>query len=268
MTYFKGIATPDREPGRNKFADPKRQSKFTEKVAKDVVDGDLYFSMQSPAHQRFYVPVEKGEHGLEVDGLLCVTHQFRQPFPDIAGRWHEYDGGGNLVIKVRSSDDEGIAYAALDAITSALYRTPLGRAVGHDALRPMAKSLLKAFGIDRDIRSTFTVDPVAEKLAQDALRDLLTYAHESGYDEAIGEMGAEYDGVGFAQDAAEYDHLINGASNGFGEKLPKERLGKPLPLLSQPVFYAVLGSKDEGRGFQARIDALMQAVGLDDEDLR
>jgi len=268
MTYFKGIATPDREPGRNKFADPKRQSKFTEKVAKDVVDGDLYFSMQSPAHQRFYVPVEKGEHDQEQDGLLCVTHQFRQPFPDIAGRWHEYDGGGNLVIKVRSSDDEGIAYAALDAITSALYRTPLGRAVGHDALRPMAKSLLKAFGIDRDIRSTFTVDPVAEKLAQDALRDLLTYAPESGYDEAIGEIGAEYDGVGFAQDAAEYDHLINGASNGFGEKLPKERLGKPLPLLSQPVFYAVLGSKDEGRGFQARIDALMQAVGLNEDDLR
>ncbi len=265
MTYFKGIATPDREPGRNKFADPKRQSKFTEKVAKTVVDGDLYFSMQSPAHQRFYVPVEKGEHGQEEAGLLCVTHQFRKPFPDIDGKWREYDGGGNLVIKVRSTDDHDLAYTALDAIESALYRTPLGRAVGHDALRPLARSLLSAFGIERDgdFRSTFTVNMDHEALAKNALRDLLSYAPETGYDEALGNLGAEYDNVGFAEGSAEYTKLLNGQSNGFGEA----RDGNPLPLLSQPVFYAVLGGKHEARGFQGRIDALMQAVGLTEDDL-
>jgi hypothetical protein len=265
MTYFKGIDAPDTEPRRNQFCDPKRQSAFTEKVAKTVVDGDLYFSQRSPAHQRFYVPVEKGEHGLEVDGLICVTHVFKKPFPDLDGRWHEYDGGGNLVIKIRSTDDGDLAYTALEAIESALYRTPLGRAVGRDPLRPMAKSLLTAFGIERDdeFQSRFTVNTDAEAMAKNALRELLLYAPETGYDEALGNLGAEYDNVGFADGSAEYTSLLNGRSNGFGEA----RDGSPLPLLSQPVFYAVLGGKHEARGFQGRIDALMQAVGLDEEDL-
>jgi hypothetical protein len=265
MTHFKGIATPDREPSRNRFADPKRQSKFTEEVAATVVDGDLYFSLQSPAHQRFYVPVEKGEHGQTEAGLLCVTHKFSKRWEDMPGKWEAYDGGGNLVIKIRSADDHDLAYTALDAIEQALYRTPLGRAVGRDALRPMSKSLLTAFGIERDddFRSRFTVDPDAEKLAKDALRDLLTYAPETGYDEAIGNLGAEYDNIGFAEGSAEYTSLLNGRSNGFGEACDKT----PLPLMSQPVFYAVLGGKHEGRGFQNRINALMQAIGLDEEDL-
>ena len=265
--YFTGIDHPNNEPSRNKHASKERKSKFTEKVAESVVDGDLYFSMRSPAHQRFYVPVEKGEHGQDEDGLLCVTHQFRKPFPDLAGRWHEYESGGNLVITVRSTEGD-ITYAALNAIESALYRTPLGRAIGHDAIRPLAKSLMKTFGIERDddFESTFTVDPVAERMAQDALRDLLTYAPEGGYDERLGEIGAEYDNVGFAKDAVEYTSVINGESDGFGN--PDHASGKALPLMSQPVFYAVLGGKHEARGFQGRIDALMQAVGLEEEDLR
>jgi hypothetical protein len=272
MTYFKGIDTPDREPSRNRFADPKRKSKFTEKVAGTVVDGDLYFSLRSNATQRFYVPVEKGEHGQEESGLLCVTHQFRQPFPDIDGRWHAYDGGGNLVIKVRKAADDDLVFEAMQAIEQALYVTPLGRAVGRDALRAMAESLCKTFGIeDQDAfnrygesASTFTVNPHAEKLAQDALRDLLTFAPEGGYAEELGAIGAEADGVGFASDGVAYASLINGESDGFdgdGE-------GQPLPFLSQPVFYAVLGYKGNGRAFQARIDALKQAVGLTEDDLR
>jgi hypothetical protein len=266
--YFKGIDNPDTEPRRNRYSEEKRKSKFTEAVAKTVANGDLYFSMRAPAHQRFYVPVEQGEHGMDVDGLLCVTHVFKQPFPDIDGRWHPYDGGGNLVIKVRGTDDDSIAYEALNAIESALYQTPLGRAIGHDAVRPMAKSLMKTFGIERDddFRSTFTVDVAGEKQVKDALRDLLTFAPESGYDERLGEIGAEADGVGFAENHEQYAYLLNGKSDGFGGKARK--YGEVLPFLSQPVFYAVLGYKGNGRSFQARIDALMEAVGLDEDDLR
>jgi len=272
--YHQGIAEPDREPSRNRFSDKKRKSKFTEEIAAKAVDGDLYFSMQAPAHQRFYVPIEAGEHGLDEAGLLCVTHQFRKPFPDIDGRWHPYDGGGNLVIKVNSSGDSDIVWAAMRSIEQALYATPLGRAVGDRALRTMAESLCKTFGIeDQDAfdrygesESKFTVDPDADKLAKDALLELLTFAPETGYDERLGEIGADADGVGFAQDGAEYAKLINGHSDGFGDTEAGQ--GDPLPFLCQPVFYAVLGYKGNGRGFQARIDALMQAVGLTPDDLR
>jgi len=272
--YHQGIAEPDREPSRNRFSDKKRKSKFTEEVAAKAADGDLYFSMQAPAHQRFYIPVEAGEHGLDEAGLLCVTHRFRKSFPDLPGKWEEYDGGGNLVIKVNSADDSSITFAAMRAIESALYATPLGRAVGRDALRLMAESLCKTFGIeDQDAfnrygesESTFTVNPDAEKLAKDALLELLTFAPENGYDERLGEIGADADGVGFAQDGDEYAKMINGHSDGFGDAEAGQ--GDPLPFLCQPVFYAVLGYKGNGRAFQSRIDALMQAVGLDKDDLR
>lgn len=268
--YYKGIDIPENEPRRNKYAEKDRKSKFTEAVAKDVVDGDLYFSMRAPAHQRFYVPVEKGEHGQDEAGLLCVTHRFRKQFEDLPGRWEEYDGGGNLVIKVRQTADHSLIYSALEAIEMALYRTPLGRVVGRDALRAQAESLCKAFGLDRedfdqyrDATSTFTVNTDSEELAKNALLDLLTFRPETGYDERLGEIGADADGVGFARDGVAYASLVNGESDGFDE----ERDGNPIPFLSQPVFYAVLGSKGEGRGFQSRIDALMDAVGVTSDEL-
>jgi hypothetical protein len=222
--------------------------------------------MRARSHERFYVPVEAGEHGLEESGLLCVTHKFEKPFPDLDGRWKAYDGGGNLVIKLNKTLDGNVGYEAMRSIEQALYATPLGRAVGRDTLRGMAESLCTTFGVNLDHdeeRSTFTVDPDAEKRAKDALRDLLTYAPEGGYDELLGTIGAEADGVGFAENRVKYAEVINGVSDGFHE--PYEKRQKPLPLMSQPVFYAVLGYKGNGRSFQARIDALKQAVGLDEE---
>jgi len=167
IMYFTGIDEPDNEPRRNKYAAKDRKSKFTEKVAETVVDGDLYFSQRSAGHQRFYVPVENGEHGLEEGGLLCVTHIFKKPFPDLDGRWSTYDGGGNLVIKIDRPINGDLGYEALHSIEQALYKTPLGRAVGRDTLRGMAESLSKTFGIDvdGDAQPTWTVDRDAEKLA-------------------------------------------------------------------------------------------------------
>jgi hypothetical protein len=275
--YFRGIDHPDREPTRNRFSTEDRKSKFTEKVAKTVVDGDLYFSMRSNAAERFYVPVEPGEHGIAEDSegtLLCVTHRFRKQFDDLPGKWEAYDGGGNLVIKVNKAADGDIVFEAMRAVESALYHTPLGRAVGRDALRNMAESLCKSFGIDREdafesygkAKSRFQVNTDQEVAAKDALRELLTFAPESGYDERLGEIGADADGVGFAENAEQYAMVINGQSDGFGGKARK--YGEALPFLSQPVFYAVLGYKGNGRAFQSRIDALMEAVGLDEDDLR
>lgn len=269
--YFTGIAEPDREPGRNRHAAADRKSKFTEKIAEAVVDGDLYFSKQAPAHERFYVPIAAGEHGLEEPGLLCVTHKFSKRWEDMPGKWEPYDTGGNLVIKVHDTSGS-LEYAALNVIERALYKTRLGRAVGFDALRDMAKSLAQSFGLDPDMDDygfspqAFRTNPENEQRAQEALKDLLTYAPETGYAEELGEIGAEYDNVGFAQDAAEYASVINGKSDGFGNT--DNATGKPLPLMSQPVFYAVLGGKHEARGFQSRIDALMRAVGLEEDDLR
>jgi len=267
--YYRGIYDPDREVTRNKFSEKDKRGEFTEAVAENAQHGDLYFAQRSPAHQRYFVKVKKGEHGATADGLLCVTHKFEKPYESSRGRWERYDGGGNIVIKVRRDDDDSIPYSVYEAIEQALYRTPLGRVIGRDALRAQADSLCQAFGIERhgDQPSTFEIDYDHEKLVKDALRDLLTYAPESGYPRELGKIGAEYDGVGFAQDADEYAKLLDGDSNGFGEQAHKSKRGKPLPLLSQPVFYAVLGGKGDGRVLQARIDALMAAVGLDEEDL-
>jgi hypothetical protein len=275
--YFRGIDHPDREPQRNRYtSDPKRKTKFTEEVAATAVDGDLYFSMRSSAAERFYVPVQPGEHGLPEDNeapLIVVTHKFVKRWEDMPGKWEAYDGGGNLVIQVNKAADGDIVYEAMHAIESALYHTPLGRAVGRDALRGMAESLCRSFGLDRDdafesyskAKSRFVVNTDHELATKNALRDLLTFAPESGYDERLGKIGADADGVGFAQDKREYAKLLNGESDGFeGESRTK---GEPLPFLSQPVFYAVLGYKGNGRSFQSRIDSLCEAVGLEQDDL-
>ena len=270
--YYSGRTDPEAEPRHNRFRDEKRRSKFTEEVAAGVKDGDLYFDMSSAAHQRFFVPIKPGEHGLAEDAegsLVCVTHIYVEKY---GKGWVRYDGGGNLVIKIDKHHTSDLAYAAMQAIEQALYRTPIGRVVGRDALRAQTESLMTAFGITTswrgdEIPSTFIVNGDAEALAKNALIDLLTFAPENGYDDRLGEIGADADGVGFAKDAEQYALLIDGESDGFGGKVPKSRRGRALPLLSQPVFYAVLGYKGNGRSFQSRITALMEAIGLTEDEV-
>lgn len=269
--YYTGISHPNDEPRRNSWREVKKRSTFTEEVAANVTDGDLYFMQSSPAATRFYVPVEP-EHGVKGAGdgeLVPVTHKFVKHWDDMPGKWEPYDAGGNLVIPVRAASEE-IQFDAMRTIESALYHTRLGRAIGHDALREMARSLAEAFGIRLDLDSyaaspgAFRTNPEQEQRAQAALKALLTFTPEGGYDPRLGGIGAEADGVGFAEDGQQYAALINGTSDGFDG----EGTGAPLPLLSQPVFYAVLGYKGNGRSFQARIDELMAAVGLTEDDLR
>src|SRR6476620_5068775 len=110
--YYQGRTNPDDEPRYNKYREGARKGTFTEEVAAKVADGDLYFDMSSPAHQRFFVPVAPGEHGMAEDAegaLLCVTHIYSAKH---GGDWKRYDGGGNLVIKVDQHHTSDIPYAA------------------------------------------------------------------------------------------------------------------------------------------------------------
>ena len=61
------------------------------------------------------------------------------------------------------------------------------------------------------------------------------------------------------------DHRL---TDGFGTEREHGRGSECLPLMSQPVFYGVLGYKGNGRSFQGRITRLMEAIGLTEDDLR
>lgn len=273
MVYYIGVMHPDEEPMRNEIA-RRLRSKFTREVAAQVVDGDLYLCSQSPAAGRFYIQADPGEHGVPEDAetgrLLCVTHVFRthswQSDPHV-GKWETYDGGGNIVIRIRKNRDEySKAHAARGAIESALYNTPLGRAVGLDAISKMTNELSEQFGLDPfpergPKNSTFTLNEDANLRIKKAVESLLSWAPEGGYPDELGKIGADADGVGFARDAEEYASLINGESDGFGKRGTDE----PLPLLSQPVYYAIAGSKEAGREFKARLIELMEAAGVEDD---
>ena len=81
---------------------------------------------------------------------------------------------------------------------------------------------------------------------------------------AIRVSGQDWGGITTRE---EYANYINGRSDGFGTKYEGRDRRKPLPLLSQPVYYAVAGSKDDGRGFKAVLRELADAIGFDPEDL-
>ena len=273
--YYVGIETPDREPKANQYRSANRRTKFTEDVAARATTGDLYFCRRSSAAERFLVPVKPGEHGtdpnsedVEEDGtlLLVVTH--------VHGTyaWKPYDAGTNLVIRVDDTTDLG--FAAHRAVERILYETPLGRAIGPDGMRPVARKLVEAFGVGWDEEyvgsaAAFTVDTAAESAARRALMDLMAFAPERGYDPRLGQAGADCDGVGFARDGEEYARLLDGLSDGFGDDYDSDdpRHGKPLAMLSQPVYYAVAGSKDAGRSFRARLETLMEALAVTYDDL-
>lgn len=87
-----------------------------------------------------------------------------------------------------------------------------------------------------------------------AVEDLLTWAPEGGYAQSFGEFAMTTDDARFyfAETPSEYQTLVD---NGEG--------GDPLPLLSQPITYAVLGGKHSGRGFMSRVNALRRMIGLD-----
>jgi len=264
---FRGISHPKDEPGRNKYREKERRTKFTEKEAAAAEVGDYYLAMEAPGGMRYAVEVN-GE-------ITVVTHQLHKKYDwkeSDETEWRAYDNVENLVIKIDGRQTGGdLRFAALRSIESTLHATPIGRALGRDAMRPVVEAFARSIGCDiwheyTESEQAFTVDTKRQGQAKDALKALLEWAPENGYDERIGELGAEVDGVGYAENAEEYVKLLDGDSDGFGGEPHEDQRGEALPLLSEPVYYAVAGGKGDGRSFRSRLQDLKDAVGYDEED--
>jgi len=251
--YYTGMSEPREEARAAEFRGDK--ATFTQEMYDAAEEGDLYFMRRSTGAQRYYVPNAEGD-------LLVVTHK-RGTYG-----WEPYDGDGNLVISVYDPGAEP-KYAAHRAIEQALYDTSLGKAVGRDGMRGVAQSLAEKFGLDAwddyaESDRAYKVNDEENEGIKTALKELLEWSPEFGYSELLGQMGAENDGVGFAQDSKEYSKLVDGVSDGFGGKGD----GKTMPLMSQPVLYAVAGSKGDGRGIWGLLTRLMEITGLDWKDVK
>jgi hypothetical protein len=263
MTYYTGMSEPRTEARRAEFMGDK--ATFTQEMFDASEKGDYYFMKRSAGAQRYYVPNPD-----DPELMLVVTHKHN------GYAWEEYDGQGNLVIPVYASgaSAESLKFAALRAIEQALYDSPLGKAIGRDGMRPVAQSLAEKFGMDSwdeyvNSDRAFTVKDEDNEGIKTALKELLEWRPEGGYDERLGEIGAECDRVGFAEDADEYGKLLNGASDGFkGKPNKRDKREGAITLMSQPVLYAVAGGKDGGRGIWNRLERLMKVVGLEWEDVR
>lgn len=268
MTYFAGYSDPTqhffstydlRVVQGDKSNDMLKVTRVEGDEVPEFQEGDLYFSRQTGADQRYAVPVLAGEHGFTADTILMVSHQYKN------GKWKKYEKGwSNMVIRVHDGTD----FDAHRAIESALYNTRLGNIVGHDVLREMTDAIAKVFGLrswsDEDFGNhVLNTDDSGRLAARQALIDLLRYRPEGRYSHALGEMGAAYDDVGFAQDADEYTKMLNGESDGF----KGEGDGKGATLMSQAVMYAVVGGKHNGRSIKSRIEALKETLGVDDRDI-
>jgi hypothetical protein len=259
--YFTGLKDPRDEVTRTYDYGGKHPITFPKKVAETAVEGDYYFQKQSSGADRYYVPVP----GKEETDLWVVTHVFN------GYDWDRYDGDGNVVIPVWNGGGDA-KYAAQRGIEQALYDTPLGKALGRDALRPLCQSLAEKFGLDSwdeyvNSDRAFHVNDEDNEGVKTALKELLEFRPMS-YWEYLGEMGAECDGVGFAENAEQYNRLLAGETDGFGGEPHEKSKGKTMPLFSQPVLYAVAGSKDDGRTVWARLERLMSLVGLEWKDVR
>lgn len=269
MTHFTGTDHPDEEVRHNEYRAPERKSKFTAEVAATVKFGDTYLMRRAPGSMRYYVATDD-----ETDAdLVCVTHVFKPKWEGSdEGKWQEYDTVGQIVVKINSHDGDP-GYAGYRAIESALWHTPLGRAIGVDGMRPLAQELaeklgLREWGEYESSTQKFTVNVDDEMRVKKALIELLNFKPDYGYDELLGKLGAKVDGVGFAQNGTEYARLLDGETDGFGNEYDKkDRADRVPPVMSQPVFYAVCGGKDQGRSFQRLIDELKAAAGITEADL-
>lgn len=190
------------------------------------------------------------------------------------GAWQPIDNsevGLFLRVKMQDRDWDG-NLTRLEALEVATYRrveraiesSRGGRVLDSRYVREIVDNVMEALALPQHFDNNGTgtlvadadVDPQLER-ARNAVKALLTYAPEGGYPDELGEVGAKYDGVGFAKDAEEYQATIDGRVEG-------KRRGTPLPFLgSDMVYYACLGSKDSGRSFKGRVEDLLEAVGLD-----
>lgn len=220
------------------------------------VDGDLHYDRYAGFANVRYV---------EVDGQpQRVTHRRD------GETWAPYDPGPDQFVITVPKGYHGPAEVVHRIVSSVLNqetRYMLDSQVGYRVGYAVAQRL----GLDNEINATLDATPLTARVDDlEAIRlaviKLLTFAPEHGYDARIGELGAIVDDVGYAENAEQYSLLIDGATDGFGDEVPRNDR-KPLPLLSEPVYYALLGGKEDGRVMRAFIDRLKLVAGVKDEDL-
>lgn len=242
----------------------------THEPAPEPRPGDVHLDRSAPAERQYLMlvpnqPLDDPE-GARGDRTLRVTHIYTAE-----DDWRPIDNSKlHMVLQVRASDSQhdldGLPWAAMRAIEFALRMTPAGQILGDRAIRTMTESVMSALGIPEDSHDNETWDRLGvidgdglEKVRR-TITELLSFTPESGYLPELGEMGAAHDDIGFAEDADEYNKLLSGESDGFGGSGD----GLVAPLLSQAVYYAILGGKHDGRSVNARITAVREAAGVTD----
>lgn len=208
--------------------------------------GDLYYNKSTGySHVRY----------VEHDGAVTrVTDVFD------GENWVQFDPGPDqFVITVPKGYDSPaeVIKRIVDMSIGHETRWMLDSRVGHRIGNAVAAKL----GLDNEINEDINATPMTARV--DPLEDvrlavikLLTFAPEYGYHDQLADIGAEVDNVGYAENGREYLKVLNGDDG-----------RTPIPMLSEPVYYALLGGKEDGRVMNAILERLKLVAGVNEEDL-
>lgn len=150
-----------------------------------------------------------------------------------------------------------------ETIHQTVARVPKLKYMDRRVVDDITDALLAAFGVEDQPQIRLLGDPApfcgpdAELLK--AIKDLLEWSPEGAYAEGFGAFAVETEDCRYyflqkasdnrAEQAAEYDELV-----------------RDLPFLSQPITYAVLGGKFDGRSLMGRVENLRAIAGLTTDD--
>lgn len=208
--------------------------------------GDLYYDQSAGFARVRYV-----EHDGKVNRVTDVYD---------GEKWVQYDPGpSQFVITVPDgySGPEEVIRRIVEQAMGQETRWMLDSRVGFAVARAVARRLgLEVEANEFAATPPMTARPDELEDIRIALTKLLNFAPEGGYHDQLADIGAEVDNVGYAEDADEYLKVLNGDDG-----------RTPIPMLSEAVYYAILGGKDNGRVMNALLERLKLLTGVRDEDL-
>ena len=169
-----------------------------------------------------------------------------------------------LTVPVANRPNESASTRVYYAIQYALrWNNPAGKHLSDQAIRDMTDAVMQALGIPtfgngipRDRLKVVDTDHQTHlAMVRHAVQELLDWAPEGGYPDEVATAGYSNDGVGFFASEDEYRDALNTAND-----------GQPVPLLGyDPAYYAVAGSKGDGRSLKSKINAVREAVGIEEK---
>lgn len=210
------------------------------------VKGDLYYNKSAGFGHVRYVEHE--------GSVVRVTDVYD------GESWVQYDPGpSQFVITVPPGYDgpEEVVRRIVESSVGQETRWMLDSRVGFAVGRAVARGLgLEIEANELTSEPPMTARPDELEDIRIALTKLLNFAPEGGYHGKLAEIGAEVDNVGYAEDADEYLKVLNGDDG-----------RTPIAMMSEAVYYAILGGKEDGRVMNAYIERLKLLTGVRDEDL-